>query len=321
MNIVSLYKKFQHDLQYIESEMAKWINSDVPDLTKAANHLLKAGGKRIRPVFVLLSSHFGYYNLEKVKHIAVALELIHMATLVHDDVIDDAETRRGKPTVKSEWDNQIAMYTGDYIFAQALFQATELKSPRIHQILSKAMVVMAEGEIDQIRDLYRIEQSLHHYLRRIKRKTALLIAISCQLGALAAEAEDTVVETLYSYGYNVGMAFQITDDVLDFVSTAEKLGKPVGNDLRQGNVTLPVLYALKHSPIAEEMKKKMTKELMQENSEELIHWVKQSGGIEYSLQLADRYLQKGLAALEILPDNQFRRGLYEIAHFIGKRKY
>src|SRR5699024_6343463 len=174
------------------------------------------------------------YDLEQLKKIAVALELIHIETHVNDDVIDDATTRRGKLTVKSKWDNRIAMYTGDYILAKALLKVTELPDPRVHQILSKAMVEMCVGAMELISYVFNTSQSVYTYLLRILRKTALFIAISCQLGAIAAGADERTVRNMYNFGYNVGMAFQIRDDILDICGTEKDLGKPPGSDIRQG---------------------------------------------------------------------------------------
>jgi heptaprenyl diphosphate synthase len=245
MKLLDIYARMKKDIAFIERELEDSIHTDHAMLRETSLHLLKAGGKRIRPVFVLLAAQFGRYDLERVKHIAVPLELIHMATLVHDDVIDDAHTRRGQLTVKSKWDNRIAMYTGDYIFAKALTVVTQLPNPQIHQILSEAIVDVCIGEMEQIRYFFRTDQSIRTYLLRIKRKTALLIAISCQLGAVAADAPEAYSRALYRFGYFAGMAFQIRDDILDLTGTEKQLGKPPGSDIKQGNITLPVLLALR----------------------------------------------------------------------------
>ena len=186
MKLMQLLASMKSDLREIEEQMARAVESDLPLLSETSQHLLKAGGKRIRPILVLLSGKFGTWKPEAVHKVAVALELIHMASLVHDDVIDNAETRRGQLTVKSKWDNRIAMYTGDYIYAKALTVITELEDPRIHRILSGALVQMSLGEMEQIRDFFNVGQTVRRYLLRIRRKTALLIAISCELGAIAA---------------------------------------------------------------------------------------------------------------------------------------
>ncbi|ARK30306.1 heptaprenyl diphosphate synthase component II [Halalkalibacter krulwichiae] len=323
MKLAEIYMQFQSDITIIEKELESSVKSNNDILQEASIQLLKAGGKRIRPVFVLLAAKFGQYDICALKHIAVPLELIHMGSLVHDDVIDDAELRRGKKTIKSQWNNRIAMYTGDFIFGKAIETTTFFDNPKIHEILANAMLEMCLGEIEQIKDQYNWEQNFRIYLRRIKRKTALLIAVSCELGALAAKADYKTQRNLYRFGYNVGMAFQITDDVLDFIGTEEQLGKPAGGDLRQGNVTLPALYAMHKDPDIFNLIKEMLATKFPENIDltEILTEVKQSGGIEYSLSISDRYLQKAYDALEQLPDIEEKQYLREIAAYIGKRKF
>lgn len=324
MKMMQLYAALKPDLQAIEERMAATVTSDLPMLSETSLHLLKAGGKRLRPIIVLLSGKFGNYSLETLKRVAVPLELIHMATLVHDDVIDDAETRRGQLTVKSKWDNRIAMYTGDYIYAKALTVVTELENVRIHQILSGAIVQMCIGEMEQIRDFFNVEQSVRNYLLRIRRKTALLIAISCQLGAMATGAPDKVSSALYRFGYNVGMSFQITDDLLDICGTEKAIGKPPGSDLRQGNISLPVLYALTDETVRDRLLSEIN--LIRESdghgsSATAVKLVRSSRGVEMAERLADRYIAKALHALKDLPDIPAKRNLTEIARFVAKRSY
>ncbi|TFE29998.1 polyprenyl synthetase family protein [Cohnella luojiensis] len=324
MKLMQLYAAMKSDLQAIEDQMAQTVTSDLPILSETSLHLLKAGGKRLRPIFVLLSGKFGTYSMETLKKVAVPLELIHMATLVHDDVIDDAETRRGQLTVKSKWDNRIAMFTGDYIYAKALTVITDLDKPRIHQILSGSIVQMCIGEMEQIRDFFNVNQSVRNYMRRIRRKTALLIAISCQLGAMATEAPPRVSHALYRFGYNVGMAFQITDDLLDLCGTEKAIGKPPGSDLRQGNITLPVLYALQEDSLRDQLLTEIT--LIRDtegpvNSAAAVKLVRSSSGIKTAEKMADRYIAKALKALESLPDIPAKRNLADIARFVAKRSY
>jgi heptaprenyl diphosphate synthase len=324
MKFMKLYSAMKSDLQAIEDEMAHAVTSELPLLSETSLHLLKAGGKRIRPMFVLLSGTFGHYSLDTLKKVAVPLELIHMATLVHDDVIDDANTRRGQLTVKSKWDNRIAMYTGDYIYAKALTVITQLNNPRVHQILSGAIVQMCIGEMEQIRDFFNVEQTVRTYMRRIRRKTALLIAISCQLGALATGAPARICDALYRFGYNVGMAFQITDDLLDLCGTEKAIGKPPGSDLRQGNITLPVLYALEDESIRGPLLAEIAAIRGNEgpvDSSPAVRLVRSSCGIDNAEQLADRYIAKALKALDALPDLPAKQNLAEIARFVAHRSY
>lgn len=315
-----MYSFLNSDINIIEKTLEDTVKAESPLLRQASLHLLQAGGKRIRPVFVLLSGKFGDYDIYEMKNVAVALELIHMASLVHDDVIDDAELRRGQPTIKAKWDNRIAMYTGDYIFARSLELMTNIKNPLAHQILSETIVQLCVGEIEQIKFKYDYNQKLRDYLLRIKRKTALLIAASCQLGAVAANVDEEIHKKLYQFGYYVGMSFQITDDVLDFTGTEEQLGKPAGGDLLQGNITLPVLFAMGD----ESLRKKITgvnEHTSSAEIEEIITSIKNSGAIERSLSISDRYLQKAIHVLNQLPNNRAKKTLRDIAVYIGKRKF
>ncbi|OES44485.1 heptaprenyl diphosphate synthase component II [Domibacillus iocasae] len=320
MNIKLIYTRLKADIDLIEQELERAVGSSSTILEEASVHLLQAGGKRIRPVMLLLGAKFGDYDIHRVKYVAASLELIHMASLVHDDVIDDAVIRRGKHTVKAEWDNRIAMYTGDYIFAAALECITQIDNVEAHQILSHTMTQLCIGEIVQIQDKYRYDQHLRDYLRRIKRKTAILIAASCQLGAIAAGAPASIHQKLYEFGYNVGMSFQITDDILDFTASEKELGKPAGGDLLQGNITLPVLYAMEDR----EMRAQISSVHAHSSREEINHIIdrlKNSDAIERSHVLSRRYLDRALKVLNELPPGRHRNSLRDIAYFIGKRKY
>lgn len=322
MKRMQIFGLLNKDMDQIEKELYRSVQGDDDLLTETSLHLLKAGGKRLRPVFVLMGGKFGQYDLDKLKRVAIPLELIHSASLVHDDVIDNAELRRGEPTVKAKWGDKIAMYTGDYIYAKALVMTSELKNPRIHQILSKAMVEMSIGEMEQIRDFFNSGQSVRHYLRRIRRKTALLIAVSCQLGALAAEAEPETARLLYNYGYNVGMAFQIRDDLLDLSGTEKQIGKPPGSDMRQGNITLPVIYSLQDSRLREGLMEELERIRAGNGGVgRAIDLILSGDGIARAEELASRYISKALEALEQLPGNRTKRNLRDIAFFVTGRAY
>lgn len=320
MKLKMMYSFLNADINAIEKALEDSVQTESPLLQQASLHLLKAGGKRIRPVFVLLAGKFGDYDINVMKNVAVSLELIHMASLVHDDVIDDAELRRGQPTIKAKWDNRIAMYTGDFIFAKALEIITEIENPLAHKVLSKTLVELTIGEIEQIKDKYRFEQNLRDYLLRIKRKTALLIAASCQLGAVASNVDDEIHRKLYRFGYYVGMSYQITDDVLDFTGTEKELGKPAGGDLLQGNITLPVLYAMKDEQIRSEIMK-VHEKMSESEIQHVIELIKNSGATEQALQISDRYLEKALHILDSLPNNRAKKTFRDIATQLGKRKY
>lgn len=309
------------DIEIIEKELEKALNSSSHLLNDASLHLLQAGGKRIRPVFVLLSAKFGNYDIEQMKNIAVPLELIHMASLVHDDVIDNSDMRRGRRTVKSQWNNRVAMYTGDFIFARALEYVTVIKNPRAHQILARTMVEICNGEVIQIEDKFRIDQNIKDYFRRIKRKTALLIESSCELGAVVSGVDEKNIRHLKRYGYFVGMSFQIIDDILDFTATDKELGKPAGSDLLQGNVTLPILL-MKDDPALKPYIEQIVKEQLTEpERKEMLQLVRYSPAIKQAMDISNLYLKKALKEVEALPNHPMKKKLRDIALFMGKRKY
>ncbi|WP_042477978.1 heptaprenyl diphosphate synthase component II [Bacillus ndiopicus] len=321
MKLKLLYADLKSDIEIIETELEKALNSSSHLLNEASLHLLQAGGKRIRPVFVLLSAKFGDYQIERMKHIAVPLELIHMASLVHDDVIDDSNMRRGRHTVKAQWNNRVAMFTGDFIFARALEYVTVIDNPRAHQILARTMVEICNGEIIQIEDKFRMNQHIKDYFRRIKRKTALLIESSCELGAVVGGVDEQNIRRLKRYGYFVGMSFQIIDDILDFTATDKELGKPAGSDLLQGNITLPMLLLKDDAPMQPYLEKIIAGTLTEEERMKMLQYVRHSDAIKQATAISDKYLQKALKEVEALPKHPMKKKLRDVALFIGKRKF
>lgn len=320
---MSLYGDFRKDLVYIEKELERSLNSSSPIIRQASLHLLRAGGKRIRPIFVILSSKFGNYSLEDVAKVAVSLELVHMASLVHDDVIDDSDMRRGLETVRARWDNRIAMYTGDFIFSRALTSIGEIEIPAVHQLLAETMLEICKGEVIQIDHQRKTDQTIRDYLRRIKRKTALLLSSSCELGALVSGANPENVRKLRRFGYFAGMAFQIVDDILDITSTDEELGKPAGSDLLNGHLTLPILYIKDDVNFRPYMKRSFDGTLTESDREEMLIYIRSTEAIQMAQAVSDLYLQKAKDEISALPDGDAnaKKAFMQIAAFIGKRKY
>ena len=321
MKLKLLYADLKSDIETIENELESTLNSSSDLIQEASLRLLQAGGKRLRPVFVLLAAKFGDYDIQKVKHIAVPLELIHMASLVHDDVIDNSDMRRGNLTVKAQWNNKVAMYTGDFIFAKALDYVAEIPNPRVHQILAKTMVEICNGEVIQMEDKFRLDQNLKDYFRRIKRKTAILIESSCELGAIVGDVDEKDVQHIRRYGYFVGMSFQIVDDILDFTATDKELGKPAGSDLMQGNLTLPILLLRNDPTIKPYIDKAVVGQLTEYERKEMLKLVRKSSAIQEAARISDKYLRKALQEVESLPNHPMKKKLRDIALFIGKRKF
>ncbi|MDK2821231.1 MAG: heptaprenyl diphosphate synthase component 2 [Clostridia bacterium] len=322
MKTLALWQEVQADLKKVEDELLKQVNA--PDLTfsEAAQHLVKAGGKRLRPAFAILAAKCCGATLEKILPLAVALEMIHMATLVHDDVIDASPLRRGKPTVWAKWGQQVSLHLGDYLFARSLVLVSTYDDPRIPSILARVSVKMVQGEVQQLEAAFDFEATLRDYLDRIYRKTALLISASCELGAIAAGADKETVRHFRNYGLNLGIAFQITDDVLDMTADPEQLGKPIGGDLRQGVITLPAIYALRESS----EKQKLAKLIAKRNKstfeiEEIIKLIKECNGIDYALKLAERYLERARREAFYLPQGQAQDTLIGLTYFVKKRGF
>lgn len=314
------YAFLNNEAEKVEKELEELIYSETEILSTASSNLLHSGGKRIRPIFVLLGGRFGEKDKSKLHHAAVALELIHMASLVHDDVIDESSKRRGMETINETYGNKCAMYTGDFLFSKALTSMTKIENSDAHKVLSYTILELCRGEIEQIKDKYNFEQNLRCYLRRIKRKTAILIASSCKLGAITTNATPEVQRILYLYGYYVGMSYQIIDDILDFVSTEKELGKPAGGDLQQGNITLPVLYAMEDEFLREKIIN-VNELTTRQEIEDILQLIKQSDAIERAFSISERYLQKALDIIQPLPRGQAKMALHGVAKYIGKRKF
>jgi heptaprenyl diphosphate synthase len=319
VNVFDIYAALAPELDAIEQDLRKRLSSPSGVLEQASLHLLVSGGKRLRPVFVLLAGSFGKTDSADLVRVASALELIHMASLVHDDVVDDAMTRRGQATVRSEHGNRVAMYTGDFIFARALSCLSEFPDPTLHRVFSRAIEHICLGEIQQIGDLWSTRQSVSRYLRRIRRKTALLFEMACALGAISAKVEPVQSAALRRYGYSTGMAFQIVDDILDITADETVLGKPVGGDLRQGNLTAPVLYAVQDARVGNELARMIRPVLDQEDVRKALRLVGKTDGVERAQQLAERYLARAMQALGRLPCTKEREWLKTIAAFVFER--
>ncbi|HHW42331.1 heptaprenyl diphosphate synthase [Desulfofundulus thermobenzoicus] len=320
--MLQFFQEIKDELAVVERELQNALQTPDPLLTETATHLLKAGGKRLRPAFSLLGGKCFNFNLERILPLAVALELIHMATLIHDDVVDDAQTRRGKPTIRACWGNRISTHVGDYLFARSLIIIARYDNPLIPRVLADTSVKMCEGEIQQISGSFTEDQSVRDYFYRINRKTALLIAASCQLGAVACGAPADIHLALRRYGHYLGMAFQITDDILDLVARQGQLGKPVGSDLRQGIITLPVIYALEQSPRREYLKTLiLSREKDEKQIQEAINLILDCGAIEHSAAIVRKYVFKAKEALGVLPEKPAKNILGAIADFIGVRKF
>lgn len=319
-----MFDVIKGNLEVLEQGLQEAVTSTNDLVTEVGMHIVTSGGKRIRPALCLLSARGGRaFDLPHVLPLAEALELIHTASLVHDDIIDEADTRRGAATANARWNNQVAILSGDYIFARAFtLIAEEGYDPYVSKRLADLVCNLSVGEIIQDHAVYQVSRGMADYYERIQKKTADFLEICCELGAMVGGMDREEMKKLAEYGHCIGMAFQITDDLLDIEQTAETIGKPAGNDIRQGIVTLPVIRALETSPDAEKLERIVTDmEMTDEMVERALEIVKATDGVDFAKAKADEYLARAKAALpEGLPD-AIREAYEMVADFIGDRDF
>ncbi len=313
----------QADLWRIEQEIKSQIFGPVALLNEVSRYIVDSGGKRLRPLLTILSARLCGYKGSRDVPLAVAFEFLHAATLLHDDVIDHAEIRRNKPAANTLWGNQAVILVGDYLYSKSLMLSLEYRDLKIVEILTRAVNLMAEGEILQLLNLGNPDITEDEYLEIIRRKTAVLISSACQAGAILGGASSDEEESMAQYGYNLGIAFQLMDDILDYIGTEQELGKPVGKDLEENKATLPFIYALS---IADDISRKKMREafLNSPSKPELLQVIKdfvhRSGGVEYATNKALYHARKAQECLKLFPESEVRNVLFDIAEYVVTRK-
>ncbi len=303
------------DLARVEAKMRAAEDGMLPELAEAFLSLITSGGKRLRPALALMAARFFPHAREQAIALAAAVETLHTATLVHDDVIDNAFIRRGSPTLNAVWTSGATVLAGDYLFARAAGFAAETGHVGVIKLFARTLGIICEGELRQLSALRRWDQPRDAYYQRIYAKTASLFAAATEGGALLGTSDTTAVHALRDYGHYLGMAFQIIDDILDFTSTEAVLGKPAGSDLRQGTVTLPVFYyfqALSEPALVQ----RQLEEAWQANGSAMSTLVSQialSPAIAQAYAEAASFIDRAKAALDPLPDDENRAALVELA--------
>jgi len=319
---LDVFTTIADDLRQVETAIEGALATQDALIEEVSTHLLRAGGKRVRPALVLLTSKFPGADLQKVIPVAVAAELIHMATLVHDDVVDKASTRRGQPTVNTRWSNQVAVLTGDYLFAKAFSLLADTGNNRVVRIMADVVFEMSRGELAQSASYFDVNQTEEDYYKRIAQKTGFLLAECCRLGAVMGGASEEEIQALYNYGMGFGLSFQIADDLLDYMGSAEKVGKPVCGDLKTGILTLPVLHALKHSSYAEELRAMiLTRSISDADVVRVKEICEKTGSFAYAREQAQLHLARAVAELNRVPSLATQSGLQELADFVINRQF
>ncbi len=304
------------DLRQVEQTLLDRLHSQSAVISVAGRHLLSSGGKRLRAAITLLSAQLGDYTLEKALHAATAVELIHAASLTHDDLIDGAERRRGVVTVHAHWDHGVALMVGDYLFALAAGEMSLAPDPRIITYFSQAVMHICEGELSPVMVATPLETALEQYNAKIGAKTAVLFSAACKAGMTAGGGTQEQIDALGQFGYDLGMAFQIVDDILDFVGDEQTLGKPAGSDLRQGTITLPLIYAVEAGG-----GERLAAVVDSQDEAEINQAIAQirASGIKPAQAEARRVIDRALSHLDMFPDSPARQQLGDIAAFVIER--
>ncbi|HLZ22307.1 MAG TPA: polyprenyl synthetase family protein [Ktedonobacterales bacterium] len=317
-----LFSGIEADLEVVDQTFQEHATSGLEILNSAAAHALSSPGKRVRTALTLLSGKLIEYRFEKLLPLSVAFEMVHLATLVHDDILDDADTRRGIPTINARYGNNVAILLGDYLFAKTAGLIADVEDFRIDHLFSETVASVCEGTIIELLSTRKLDLSVEAYLERISRKTACLMAACCKGGAIVGGGSDAQVALMEQYGLNLGIAFQIIDDVLDYAGTEALIGKPAGNDLRQGLVTLPLIYALKHEHNGRwERVEAVLRDPAPHPRDvgEIVQWVSDGPAVTEALAFARHYASRARAMLSEFASSPDRLVLEELVDFVIAR--
>ncbi len=333
--IKGIFDLVRDDLALVEQEIAGQSCGAIQPVAEISSYLREGGGKRLRPALLLLSAGAAGYHGESAIHLGAVVEMIHSATLVHDDVIDGAETRRGRPSTNARWGNHMSVLAGDWLYMQSFEMAVRERNFAVLDILIDLTQNMVEGELLQLACLGRIDLTEAEAIDLSYRKTACLFSGCARLGAVLGKQPKHIEEALAEYGRNAGLAFQLVDDLLDFTASLEKLGKPVLSDLKEGKVTLPLIFALQNGASAADGNgnghsasegRKLIARVLEERGflsvhpDQIARLVRETGALDRAANLARDYVNRAKACLDELPDTEYRRALRAVPDFILERE-
>jgi octaprenyl-diphosphate synthase len=322
MELESIIAPIEEDLAVFEDTLRDTLAVDSPLILGITEHLLGRRGKRLRPALVFLTARANGPLPDAGIMAGMAIELIHTATLLHDDVVDESSARRGQESVNSKWSNLISVLMGDYLFSKAFHLLVRVDSPDLMKAVSAATEQVSLGELVEIQESHNFDIDENGYLNIIMAKTASLFAAACEAGAILGGSGASMREGLRNYGSEIGTAFQISDDLLDLVGSEEKTGKLSGNDIKEGRVTLPVIFALKQAP---ELRRKEVLKLLNNGSgsnhiDEIRHFVVEMGGVDYARDRAIKIEAGARCHLEPLPQSPYKEALLELTRFVVSRE-
>lgn len=322
MQIQDVFSAYKDDLQQVEKCINDNVISEIKLIPEVAHHLIDSGGKRFRPLLLLICARLYRYHGESRFPMAAAMEFIHTATLLHDDVIDQATIRRGKTSANNVFGNAVSVLVGDFLCFKSFRLLTEVGNLDILQLISRIAYIMSEGEVFQLIKRGDINLTEEEYLTIIEKKTAVLISAACATGAILGSASPEKIDALSQFGKNIGMAFQITDDILDYTGKEQEFGKSIGKDLEEGKITLPLIFAIKQSTEEEKGKIKeiiTRKKGSQKAAREILRLIKKYNGIDYSLQRAEKFIRDAQIQLNVFSECLEKSQLNAVAGYILSR--
>ncbi len=327
MELDSILSPVKKHLTWFDEKLKENLVSDSTLISQVAQYLVNRQGKRLRPAMVFLSyglcaeaKAYAHPN-PPVMNVALAVEFIHTATLLHDDVIDQSQVRRGQVSVNHKWNNLVSVLMGDFLLAKALRLLVETDSPSILSTVSGATVNLSIGEMREVQESHNLDVDEETYFQIISDKTASLFTASCEAGAVAAGANRKIQENLREYGQNLGMAFQITDDLLDWVGETEKTGKGLGTDLKEGKITLPLIHTLRKSdpPTRKKIIKLLENDFNQRDFDKILFFMKGNGGVVYAQNKADDFGRKAEDCISGFKDSSYKKSLQNLVGFVMQR--
>ena len=322
MNIKLISRPVREELEIFDRKFSSSLKSKVALIDLITKYILKQKGKKIRPVLVLLSAKLCGEINDRSYIAANLVELLHTATLIHDDVVDDAKMRRGIASINAKWKNKISVLIGDYLLSKGLLTAIDNNEFEFLKLTSEAVKSMSEGELLQIQKARNFDATEETYFRIISDKTASLIKTCCKLGALSTTDNKVDIEKLGTYGVNTGIAFQLTDDILDYTGRKKLLGKSTGNDLKEKKFTLPLIISLKNAPTSRSNEiMKLIKSESENKFDKVYEFVMEFGGMDHTIEKAKEYSKKAVDSLNSFKDNEAKNSLIEFAGIISGRKF
>ncbi|MBI5444089.1 MAG: polyprenyl synthetase family protein [Deltaproteobacteria bacterium] len=322
MEIAAVFQLMEQDLKRVEQQFEENLRSEVSLIPTIGRYILQSGGKRVRPLLLLLSARLCGYRGEHAVPLASIVEFIHTATLLHDDVVDNANLRRGQRAANTVWGNSASVLVGDFLFSKSFSLMVATGDIRVLKSMSDATTRLAEGEVLQLLKTCDVEISEEEYLEVVINKTAVLIAAACEMGALLGNAPAAGVEALYQFGMEVGIAFQLMDDCLDYIANAEEFGKAVGADLREGKITLPLIHTIRSCTDRERhaIRTVVEKDVLEEDELDLVmQLIRKYEGIEFTRREAERRIDSAISRLAILDEATERSALESVARYVVSR--